>query len=70
MSVFLPVMYASRVSSGTNDQSCLILSVIFPSSFQSWGVSNLVEVDRGLPVVISEQVEVAHTDFTKVTEGS
>lgn len=30
-------------------------------------MSDLVEVDGGFPVVVSEEVEVSHTDFTKVT---
>lgn len=30
-------------------------------------MSNLVEVDRRLPFVVSQQVEVSHTDLTEVT---
>ena len=71
MLVLLPVMYASRVSSGTSDQSCSVTSVISLTLIflyiKSWDISDLVEVDRGLPVVVSEQVKVAHTDFTEVT---
>ena len=29
--------------------------------------TDLVEIDCGFPVVVSEQVEVSHTDFTEVT---
>ena len=30
-------------------------------------MSDLVEVDRGFPVVVVQQVEMSHSDFTEVT---
>jgi hypothetical protein len=54
------------MSKGTNDQS-YIFHQLCPSHDISGWKSYLVEVDGGLPVVVSQHVKVSHTDLTEVT---
>lgn len=58
--------YLSRFSTSIRDQSCFTVNCLI---LQSLGHSetHLVHVDGWLPLLVSQQVESAHTDLSEVT---